>query len=73
MDGKCLCGKITLSTPDRSDLDACHCGMCRRWGGGPALMIACGSAVQIDGVDRLKMYNSCYAEDEKGFRDCHSK
>jgi len=58
MDGKCLCGTITLSTPDRKSLDACHCGMCRRWGGGPALMIACGSDVQIDSVDRLKVYKS---------------
>jgi hypothetical protein len=58
MDGKCLCGAIALRTPDKSTIDACHCGMCRRWGGGPALGVPCGSDVQIDGVDNLKVYQS---------------
>ncbi|MBD2078212.1 GFA family protein [Phormidium sp. FACHB-592] len=58
MDGKCLCGAITVRTPDKKNIDACHCGMCRRWGGGPALGVACGSEVQIDGVDKLKVYKS---------------
>jgi len=58
MDGKCLCGAITVRTPDKKSLDACHCSMCRRWGGGPALGVACGSDVQVDGVDNLKVYKS---------------
>lgn len=58
MDGKCLCGAIAIRTPDKKSIDACHCGMCRRWGGGPALGVACGSDVQIDGVDKLKVYKS---------------
>jgi hypothetical protein len=58
MQGTCLCGAITLKTPDKTSVDACHCGMCRRWGGGPALGISCGSAVQIEGLDSLKMYAS---------------
>ncbi|MGC8713094.1 MAG: hypothetical protein ACP5RH_11940 [Leptodesmis sp.] len=37
MEGKCLCGAITVTTPDKPHIDACHCGMCWRWGGGPAL------------------------------------
>jgi hypothetical protein len=32
--------------------------MCRRWGGGPALVVSCGSEVQIEGVDKLKVYKS---------------
>jgi hypothetical protein len=32
--------------------------MCRRWGGGPAIGVACGSDVQIEGVDKLKVYQS---------------
>ncbi|MGG6266506.1 GFA family protein [Leptolyngbya sp. AN03gr2] len=58
MEGKCLCGAITLRTPDQKRLDACHCGMCRRWGGGPALAVSCGSDVQIEGADKLKVYQS---------------
>jgi hypothetical protein len=58
MDGQCLCSAITVQTPAKTHIDACHCGMCRRWGGGPALGIACGSNVQIKGLDKLKVYPS---------------
>jgi hypothetical protein len=58
MDGKCLCSAITIRTPDKKSIDACHCGMCRRWGGGPALGVSCGSNVQIGGVDKIKVYKS---------------
>lgn len=58
MNGQCLCGAITITTLDKKSLDACHCGMCRRWGGGPALAISCGSEVQIDGIDKLKVFKS---------------
>tara|TARA_R110002033_G_scaffold145020_1_gene182861 strand:+ start:2845 stop:3033 length:189 start_codon:yes stop_codon:yes gene_type:complete len=34
--GHCLCGAITITaTQAVSHVDACHCRMCRRWGGGP--------------------------------------
>lgn len=58
MEGKCLCGAITVRTSDKKIIEACHCGMCRRWGGGPALSVICGSDVQISGIDKLKVYNS---------------
>jgi hypothetical protein len=58
MDGQCLCGAITVHAPDKHHIEACHCGMCRRWGGGPALGVACGTDVQITGVDKLKVYQS---------------
>lgn len=58
MKGQCLCGAITVQAPDKTSIDACHCGMCRRWGGGPALGIACGSEVKIEGADSLKVYQS---------------
>ncbi len=37
---RCLCGSITLTAtlPTRS-VHACHCSICRTWGGGPALCI----------------------------------
>jgi hypothetical protein len=58
MQGQCLCGAITVTAPDKTHIDACHCGMCRRWGGGPALGLACGPEVQIEGRDQLKVYRS---------------
>jgi hypothetical protein len=58
MDGQCLCGAITVHAPDKHHIESCHCGMCRRWGGGPALGVACGTDVQITGVDQLKVYQS---------------
>jgi hypothetical protein len=58
MEGKCLCGAITVTTPDKHSIDACHCGMCRRWGGGPALGVPSGTDVQIDGGEQLKVYPS---------------
>ncbi|AFY60317.1 GFA family protein [Synechococcus sp. PCC 6312] len=58
MEGKCLCGAITVQTPDKTSLDACHCGMCRRWGGGPALGISCGTDVELAGIEKLKVYQS---------------
>ena len=58
MEGKCLCGTIAIRTSDKKTVDACHCGMCRRWGGGPALGIPCGEEVQIDNAEKLKVYRS---------------
>jgi hypothetical protein len=58
MDGQCLCGAITVHAPDTKHVDACHCGMCRRWGGGPALGINGGTNVEITAQDKLKVYQS---------------
>ncbi|MEL6320885.1 MAG: GFA family protein, partial [Cyanobacteria bacterium J06626_14] len=70
MDGQCLCGAITVKTPDKKTIDACHCSMCRRWGGGPALGVSCGTDVQIDGTDTIKVYQSSEWA-ERGFcREC---
>jgi hypothetical protein len=58
MEGSCLCGAITVRIPDSTAVDACHCGMCRRWGGGPALGVSGGTDVRIDGVEALRVYRS---------------
>ena len=42
--GGCLCGAVRFTVEvARKAIDACHCGMCRRWQGGPAM------AVMVDG------------------------
>ena len=57
MQGRCLCGAVTITAADGSTMDACHCGTCRNWGGGPFMTVHPAS-VQIDGKDRIKAYRS---------------
>ncbi|MDV7144081.1 GFA family protein [Tropicimonas sp. TH_r6] len=34
MKGRCMCGAVTLDVaPEKRELHACHCEMCRRWTG----------------------------------------
>ena len=55
----CLCGSVTMTATQVSrKLEACHCSMCRKWGGGPALVVDCGNEVEIDGVENVTVYNS---------------
>lgn len=37
---------------------ACHCGMCRRWGGGPLIEVECGTEVTFTGEDNISVYDS---------------
>ena len=73
MTGHCLCGR-TRFTANRVDphVGACHCGMCRRWGGGPLLAVDCGEAVRFEGEENIAVYDSSdWAE--RGFcRHCGS-
>ena len=58
-EGSCLCGAVTLKTTTMSQqLVACHCGMCRKWGGGPFLEVDCGQGVEIDGEDHVAVFDS---------------
>ncbi len=57
--GRCLCGAVSISATTRGhDVGACHCTMCRRWGGGPLFAIECGSGVQFDGAEHISTYQS---------------
>lgn len=57
--GHCLCGAITVTAANAGNgVGACHCGMCRRWGGGPYMEINCGSDVRIDGEENLSVFDS---------------
>lgn len=35
--GNCLCGAVTVQARGEGNMGACHCGICRKWGGGPFL------------------------------------
>jgi len=58
MQGRCLCNAVTVTTADHTDMDACHCGMCRRWGSGPLMSVRCGSDVQFGGIDKIATFRS---------------
>jgi hypothetical protein len=57
--GSCLCGavRITANKPSKK-VGACHCGMCRKWGGGPYMEIDCGTDISFEGEDAITVYNS---------------
>lgn len=57
--GSCLCKAVSISTANMSNLvGACHCGMCRKWGGGALLAIDCGSDVNFEGTENISVYQS---------------
>lgn len=57
--GQCLCGAITITAnPANNHVGACHCSMCRRWGGGPFMEIDCGTNVTFEGEDNIAVFKS---------------
>ncbi len=57
--GQCLCGEVRITAPEAGDkVGACHCKMCRRWGGGPYMEITCGADVVIDGAENVSVFDS---------------
>jgi len=59
MKGSCLCGAIEVTAGDQSDVDVCHCTMCRRWGGGsPLFAVHCGQGVTFGGSQKPALYRS---------------
>ncbi len=57
--GQCICGsvRVTAKSP-AEDIGACHCGTCRRWGGGPLLAIDCGTDFAFDDDSAVATYDS---------------
>lgn len=59
LEGHCLCGTVTIkATPSMRHVEACHCDMCRRWGGIAFLSVQCGSNVRFAGKDHIARYRS---------------
>jgi len=69
--GRCLCGAVKLIAHHHDvNVGACHCHMCRRWGGGPLIAIDCGTDVGIEGKEDVRVFDSS-AWAERGFcKDC---
>ena len=57
--GSCLCGSVSLSTTSMNNhVAACHCSMCRKWGGGPLLAVECESDLSFSGEENIGVYQS---------------
>ncbi|MEK7358697.1 MAG: GFA family protein [Bdellovibrionota bacterium] len=57
--GRCMCGSVTVEFDlEKEVFDACHCGMCRKWGGGPALTVDGGTDVRFKGEENISVYDS---------------
>ncbi len=57
--GTCLCGAVKVKTNAPCDkFGACHCAMCRKWGGGPYLEVECGTDVHLEGEENITVYPS---------------
>lgn len=56
--GKCLCGSVTFVAQGvDSHVHSCHCNMCRKWSGGPALAASVES-VTFSGEEHITRYDS---------------
>lgn len=63
MKGHCLCGNVTIELENIDTFEACHCGMCRRWGSAPLMAIHSHSKPDIQGEDSITIYpSSSWAE-----------
>ena len=59
LSGYCLCKAVRVFIPPAAHhVSACHCDMCRRWGGGPLLSIESGRGVVIEGEENVTVYRS---------------
>ncbi len=58
-EGQCLCGAVEIEAKSlQKNVGACHCGMCRHWGGGPFLAIQCDGEVEIIGINQVSVFDS---------------
>ena len=59
MQGSCLCGAVRFTaSPKDHEVGACHCSMCRKWTGGPFMVIDCGDTVKVENESNLGVYRS---------------
>ena len=57
--GSCLCGAVNIyATKINHHLAACHCSMCRKWGGAALLVVECDSDVSFSGEENIGVYQS---------------
>ena len=64
--GRCLCGACGFTAARVSEeAHVCHCGMCRRWTGGPEYGVDCAGVVFAEGAPVMRHRASDWGE--RGF------
>lgn len=57
--GRCLCGAVGITAKlAENSMGACHCGTCRKWGGGPLMAAECTGDVTFTGEDNIGVFAS---------------
>ncbi|MCP4472369.1 MAG: GFA family protein [Gammaproteobacteria bacterium] len=57
--GSCLCSAVQFTARSASEsVGACHCGMCRKWGGGPLMAVNCRNDVSFEGEENISIFDS---------------
>ncbi len=57
--GTCLCGAVrVVARTKNNSIGACHCTMCRKWGGGPLFASECETDVAFEGTEYISTFNS---------------
>lgn len=70
MTGGCLCGAVRYEALEVDPkYHACHCGMCRRWGGGPFLGVDARS-VRFESDESIHRYHSSEWAARGSCREC---
>lgn len=71
--GSCLCGAVKLTARKiKNQVGACHCSMCRKWGGGAYLGVECKNGIEFSGESNISAYQSSEWA-ERGFcKQCGS-
>ncbi len=55
----CLCGAVKIEAKEvNNSVGACHCSMCRKWGGGPLMAVDCGTDVSFEGEENISVFDS---------------
>lgn len=57
--GQCLCGAVQFdATLDNHQVGVCHCKMCRRWGGGPSMMVETRTPPRFADSSHVRVHSS---------------
>ena len=57
--GRCLCKSVRFSFKlKEKHFGACHCSMCRCWGGGPGLGVESDGEIEFEGKENITVYDS---------------
>lgn len=73
LTGKCLCGGVSFAVDvESTDVDACHCSICRRWTGGPLMVVEHKGPIEFEGREYIQIYASSEAMDRGFCRVCGS-